>query len=128
MFVKYIQAETGTRVQIKGIGSGFVDNETGREADEPMHIHITFVLSRLFSCLDPYLLLKRGPDDAQVARAKVLTEDLLEVVRSEHAKAKAVVMQQQMELHQAQAQYAAYSAYNVYLLTCISLSRCANPV
>jgi hypothetical protein len=45
MFVKYIQQETGTRVQIKGIGSGFVDQETGRESDEPMHIHITFVTS-----------------------------------------------------------------------------------
>ena len=42
MFVKYIQQETGTRVQIKGLGSGFVDAETGRESDEPMHIHITY--------------------------------------------------------------------------------------
>jgi len=41
---------------------------------------------------------------------------LLEVVRSEHAKVKAVVHQQQMELHQAQLQYAAYSAY-----VCITL-------
>ncbi|KAI0945549.1 hypothetical protein AcW1_001747 [Taiwanofungus camphoratus] len=84
MFVKYIQQETGTRVQIKGIGSGFVDQETGHEHDEPMYIHVT------------------GPDEGQVARAKVLTEDLLEVVRSEHTKMKAVLQQQQMELHQAQ--------------------------
>jgi hypothetical protein len=41
MFVKYIQQETGTRVQIKGQGSGFVDQETGKESEEPMHIHIT---------------------------------------------------------------------------------------
>lgn len=40
MFVKYIQSETGTRVQIKGIGSGFYENETGAEAQEPMHINI----------------------------------------------------------------------------------------
>jgi hypothetical protein len=40
----------------------------------------------------------------------------LEVVRAEHAKVKAVVHQQQMELHQAQLQYAAYSAY-----VCITL-------
>lgn len=46
-------------------------------------------------------------------RAKVLTEDLLEVVRAEWAKAKAIMDQQQMELQQAQAQYAAYNAYNV---------------
>ena len=44
MFVKYIQQETGARVQIKGQGSGFIDNETGQESDEPMHIHITYVL------------------------------------------------------------------------------------
>jgi KH domain-containing protein len=45
MFVKYIQQETGTRVQIKGQGSGFVDQETGKESEEPMHIHITCVSS-----------------------------------------------------------------------------------
>ncbi|KAJ8587564.1 eukaryotic type KH-domain (KH-domain type I) [Rhizopogon salebrosus TDB-379] len=90
MFVKYIQQETSTRVQIKGQGSGFVEQETGRESDEPMHIHIT------------------GPDENQVARAKVLTEDLLEVVRSEHAKAQTAMMQQQMELHAAQLQFAQY--------------------
>lgn len=54
-----------------------------------------------------------GPDEGQVARAKVLTEDLLEVVRGEHAKVKTMLQQQQMELHQAQIQYAAYSAYAV---------------
>ncbi|GLB41602.1 putative K homology RNA-binding domain containing protein [Lyophyllum shimeji] len=91
-FVKYIQQETGARVQIKGIGSGFIDQETGREGDEPLYIHIT------------------SPEESQVARAKVLTEDLLLVVRSEHAKMQAILHQQQMELHQAQAQYAAYSA------------------
>jgi hypothetical protein len=43
MFVKYIQAETGTRVQIKGLGSGFYENDTGRESEEPMHINVTYV-------------------------------------------------------------------------------------
>jgi len=90
MFVKYIQQETGTRVQIKGQGSGFVDQETGKESEEPMHIHIT------------------GPEEGQVARAKALTDDLLEVVRGEYAKVKAMLHQQQMELHQAQMQYASY--------------------
>lgn len=54
MFVKYIQQETGTRVQIKGLGSGFVDQETGKESDEPMHIHITYVIStiRAYSSAD----------------------------------------------------------------------------
>ncbi|KAK7031606.1 Kh domain-containing protein [Favolaschia claudopus] len=91
-FVKYIQQETQTRVQIKGIGSGFIDQETGRESDEPLYIHIT------------------GPEEGQVARAKVLTEDLLLVVRSEHAKVAIAAQQEQMELRQAQMQYAAYSA------------------
>ncbi|KII86018.1 hypothetical protein PLICRDRAFT_94175 [Plicaturopsis crispa FD-325 SS-3] len=96
MFVKYIQQETGTRVQIKGLGSGFVEQETGKEAEEPMYIHVT------------------GPDEGQVARARVLTEDLLEVVRAEHAKMAVIVHQQQMELHVAQAQYAAYSTMAGY--------------
>jgi len=95
-FVKYIQAETSTRVQIKGIGSGFIDQETGQEEPVPLYIHIT------------------GPEEGQVARAKVLTEDLLLVVRQEHAKVQVLVQQQQMELHQAQAQYAAYSAMGSY--------------
>lgn len=59
------------------------------------------------------LFLFSGPDEGQVARAKVLTEDLLLVVRQEHAKMQTVLQQQQMELHQAQAQYAAYSAMSV---------------
>lgn len=41
LFVKYIQQETQTRVQIKGIGSGFVETDTGRESDDPMHINVT---------------------------------------------------------------------------------------
>lgn len=58
LFVKYIQQETGTRVQIKGQGSGFVDAETGRESDEPMHIHITyeigfFLILDVVSNIDP---------------------------------------------------------------------------
>ncbi|KAI0634872.1 hypothetical protein C8Q77DRAFT_1054455 [Trametes polyzona] len=108
MFVKYIQQETGTRVQIKGQGSGFVDQETGHEHDEPMFIHVT------------------GPDEQQVQRAKALTEDLLEVVRGEHAKMKTILQQQQMELHQAQVQYAAYSTYGVCMLR--SCSRLSVPV
>ncbi|TFK41531.1 hypothetical protein BDQ12DRAFT_733052 [Crucibulum laeve] len=90
-FVKYIQSETSTRVQIKGIGSGFIDQETGQEEPIPLYIHIT------------------GPEEGQVARAKALTDDLLLVVRQEHAKVAVQVQQQQMELHQAQAQFAAYS-------------------
>ena len=113
--MKYIQQETGTRVQIKGLGSGFIDQETGRESDEPLYIHITYVDPHSYSFVLSKLICYgfRGPDEAQVARAKVLTEDLLLVVRSEHAKMATVLQQQQMELHQAQAQYAAYTAMAV---------------
>lgn len=65
-------------------------------------------LSR-FSFSDEILVFS-GPEEGQVQRAKVLTEDLLLVVRQEHAKMVVFLQHQQMELHQAQAQYAAYSA------------------
>ncbi|TBU61094.1 eukaryotic type KH-domain type I [Dichomitus squalens] len=102
MFVKYIQQETGTRVQIKGLGSGFVDQETGHEHDEPMYIHVT------------------GPDEQQVQRAKALTEDLLVVVREEHEKVKAMLAQQQMELHQAQVHLIWHTSCLRLILVCIA--------
>lgn len=43
----------------------------------------------------------------------MLSDDLLEVVRGEHAKVQQWVQAQQMELHQAQMQYAQYSAMAV---------------
>ena len=61
----------------------------------------------------------RSPEEGQVARAKALTEDLLEVVRAEHAKMQTILHQQQMELHQAQMQYAAYTVsftFSLYLV------------
>jgi len=75
LFVKHIQQETSARVQIKGRGSGFVENETGRESDEPMHIHIS------------------GPEQIMVDQAKDLAEDLLQVVREEWEKARVVMDQ-----------------------------------
>ena len=39
-YVKHIQQETRCRVQIKGSGSGYTENETGVEADETMFLHI----------------------------------------------------------------------------------------
>jgi hypothetical protein len=97
MFVKYIQQETQARVQIKGVGSGFIDQETGRESDEPMHIHITSVFfpSSPFQTGWVEYIYRRAPDDQQVNRARVLTEDLLEVVRIEHGKALQVLQQSQ---------------------------------
>lgn len=70
MFVKHIQAETGARVQIKGRGSGFLENETGREGDDEMHISIV------------------APTDDQIQRAKGLADDLLMILRIEYEKAR----------------------------------------
>ncbi|KAL7415210.1 hypothetical protein BDY24DRAFT_286901 [Mrakia frigida] len=70
MFVKHIQSETGTRVQIKGQGSGFYEQDTGREGDDLMHISIS------------------GPEESMIERAKLLADDLLLVVRSEWTKAR----------------------------------------
>ena len=39
-YVKHIQQETGCRVQIKGRGSGYLENSTGRESDEDMFLHV----------------------------------------------------------------------------------------
>lgn len=75
LFVKYIQQETSARVQIKGLGSGFIETDTGRESDEPMHVHIS------------------GPEQIMVDKAKDLADDLLIVVREEWGKAKGVMEQ-----------------------------------
>lgn len=70
-YVKHIQSETRCRVQIKGMGSGFMEHSTGQESDEPMYLHVA------------------SPDAEQVDRAKKLCEDLLASVRQnyEHFKA-----------------------------------------
>lgn len=43
-YVKHIQQETGCRVQIKGRGSGYIENATGRESDEDMFLHVAYVV------------------------------------------------------------------------------------
>ena len=40
-YVKHIQNETGSRVQLKGKGSGFYETSTGQEAEDALHVHIT---------------------------------------------------------------------------------------
>lgn len=42
-YVKHIQSETGSRVQIKGRGSGYLEVATNRECDEDLHLHVTYV-------------------------------------------------------------------------------------
>ena len=39
-YVKHIQGETRCRVQIKGRGSGFMEQSTGQESDDPMYLHV----------------------------------------------------------------------------------------
>lgn len=43
-YVKHIQQKTGCKVQIKGRGSGFREHGTDRESDEPMYLHVAYVL------------------------------------------------------------------------------------
>jgi homoaconitase len=64
--VKYIQTETGCKVQIKGRGSGFLEPQSGQESDEPMFLHIA------------------GPRPEGVAKAKELCEGLLNTVRTDY--------------------------------------------
>lgn len=90
LFVKYIQQETGCKVQLKGRGSGFIDQETGAEADEPMFVSVA------------------GPDEEQVRIARDLAADLLVVVREEHEKVRtgATMSTQQQYLNATGAYYA----------------------
>ncbi|KAL0075357.1 hypothetical protein J3Q64DRAFT_1643337, partial [Phycomyces blakesleeanus] len=68
-YVKHIQNETGSRVQLKGRGSGFYETNTGVEAEEPLHVHI--------SCSR-----QEGLD-----QAVNLTQNLIDTVKSEHERA-----------------------------------------
>ncbi|KAM0749289.1 hypothetical protein T439DRAFT_327019 [Meredithblackwellia eburnea MCA 4105] len=83
LFVKFIQQETQTRVQIKGTGSGFIETDTGRESEDAMHVHVT------------------GPDQVMVDKATSLARDLLVVVKEEYEKAR-VVLEQSMQQQQQQ--------------------------
>ncbi|KAL3960093.1 hypothetical protein ACCO45_005210 [Purpureocillium lilacinum] len=65
-YVKHIQSETGCRVQIKGRGSGYLENATGRESEEDMFLHVT------------------GPDAQMVEKGKELCEDLITSVREQY--------------------------------------------
>ncbi|KAH8919525.1 hypothetical protein BT69DRAFT_487501 [Atractiella rhizophila] len=85
IFVKFIQGETQTRVQIKGQGSGFLETDTGRESDEPMHISIT------------------GPDNAMIEKAREWAEDLLTVVTDEWSKARQLLETYNTPMQPAQA-------------------------
>lgn len=110
LFVKYIQQETQTRVQIKGQGSGFVETDTGREGEDPIHISVTCVdLLHSLCTLILTTLSHSGPDQVMVDKATEMAKDLLEVVTEEHGKARAVLeqgyQQQQQNFQQQQGGY-----------------------
>ncbi|CAA91900.1 KH domain RNA-binding protein, involved in splicing [Schizosaccharomyces pombe] len=65
-YVKHIQQETRTRVQIKGQGSAFIEPSTNRESDEPIHLCIM------------------SHDPNAIQRAKVLCEDLIASVHQQY--------------------------------------------
>jgi hypothetical protein len=105
----------------QGFGVRF-HRSRNREGSGGANVHSYNVCRIGISCPSSAYPCASGPDEGQVARAKVLTDDLLEVVREEHGKVKVVVQQQQMELHQAQMQYAAYTAMAVCISHILLLS------
>lgn len=83
-YVKHIQSETGCRVQIKGLGSGYVENATNREAEEEMFLHVTYGRTPSLSCSMFSDARCRGPDPDMVAKGKELCEDLVANVREQY--------------------------------------------
>ncbi|KAF9960707.1 hypothetical protein BGZ70_008518, partial [Mortierella alpina] len=69
-YVKHVQNETRTRVQLKGYGSGYLEADTGRESDEPLYINIL------------------GNTQEDVDAAESLCKDLVETVKAEYTRMK----------------------------------------
>ncbi|KAJ3044871.1 hypothetical protein HDV00_000153 [Rhizophlyctis rosea] len=69
-YVKHIQQETATKVQLKGRGSGFIEIQTGEESPDPLHIHVT------------------GTTQDNVDRAVGLCEDLVKTVKQEYERSR----------------------------------------
>lgn len=42
-YVKHVQQETATKVQLKGKGSGYLEPSTNKEAQVPLYISIGYV-------------------------------------------------------------------------------------
>ncbi len=102
-------SRTDKRPRVRVCGPGNGEGVRGAYA----HSYNVRLSPGVFSCFDS---LPSGPEDGQVARAKALTDDLLEVVRGEYAKVKQMLHKQQMELHQAQMQYASYGMMGVRIM------------
>ena len=63
--MKHISAETGCRIQVKGRGSGYVEQD-GKEADADMFLHLTAAFPE------------------QIDKGRKLCEDLVRTVRAEY--------------------------------------------
>lgn len=90
-YVKHIQYETGCRVQIKGRGSGFLEQATNRESDEDMFLHVTYVFLKpdgLSHPFPPFTVFINsgfsGREESMVEKGKELCEDLIDNVKQQY--------------------------------------------
>jgi hypothetical protein len=73
-YVKHIQNETGSRVQIRGAGSGYTDPNAKDGPEEPLH------------------LLLSNPNPEALEESVQLAKDLMETVRQEYERMRSMMM------------------------------------
>ncbi len=64
--MKHISQDTNVRVQLKGRGSGYREQDTNEEAPEPLFVHLV------------------GQSEDGLEKARVMVEDLLHTVREDY--------------------------------------------
>eukprot|EP01136_Pigoraptor_vietnamica_P026228 Opistho-1_new@7150 len=65
-YVKHIERESGARIQLRGRGSGYLEPVSGKEAFEPLHVHVSH------------------GTQAGVDAAKGLVNSLIETIQAEY--------------------------------------------